>query len=267
MADTRRRLLNACFALMVAVARSLLRAGVSFREFDEVARAAFIRVASSDYGLRGRRTNASRVSAMTGISRKQVRLFRDKIKKYGLDARIELSPLGDLLHHWSTDTRLRDKRGGPMALPFSDGDISFESLVRERLGDLPANATRVELLRCGAISQDPDGLLHLERREVVPETSYEKLVSSVSFNLVGLASTIAFNSNPDRTGPGRIERFVQSPPLSTDEAKRMRDILRQRIVSFTRGLDDLFPTDAHLIAPGKRVGVGVYYYEEDGDAE
>ena len=249
---------------MVPIARFLLRAGVSFREFEDVARAAYVQVASTDYGLRGRWTNVSRVAAMTGISRKQVRALRESIQRYGNDARVHLSPLGDLLHCWSTDPAFRDMAGKPMLLRFAGDEPSFESLVRRRLADLPANAIKVELMRCGAISQADNGLLKLERREVVPGDFADKLISSLSFNLAGLASTIAFNSNPDRMGSGRIERFAQSGPLSSEDIRVIRDSIRMRIVSFTRELDDLFPStiDASM-ADQRRVGVGVYYYEED----
>jgi len=73
MSDTniRARLLHACYSFMVPVARFLLRSGISFTEFSEVTRMAFVEVASRDYGLRGTTTNVSRVAALPGISRKE----------------------------------------------------------------------------------------------------------------------------------------------------------------------------------------------------
>jgi Family of unknown function (DUF6502) len=258
----RSRTLAACHSFLVSVARFLLQSGISFREFDEVARAAFVQAATEDYGIRGRLTNTSRVSAMTGISRKQVRLIRETSSKFGLDPRADLSPLGDLLHRWYTDDDYRDASGVPRPLPFSGAETSFESLVRRYLGDLPANAIRVELVRYGAVIERSDGLLHAVRREIVPDSFDEKLISSIAFNLSGLASTIAFNSNPTRESAGRIERFVQSEILSQSEQAKMRAELRERIKAFTEQLDDLFSVGARTgIDPTGRVGVGVYYCE------
>jgi hypothetical protein len=142
--------------------------------------------------------------------------------------------------------------------------ISFEHLVRCCLGDIPAGAIRVELLKYGAIAVEPTGRLVARRREVVPDAFDEKLITSMSFNLRALASTIAFNSNPSRVGSGRIERFVQSTSLGPQAKSTLRTVLRQRIIAFTEEIDDLFsgrrggePDDRG------RVGLGVYYYEDD----
>src|SRR6516164_9982990 len=94
----RTRLLRACYSFLLPVARLLLRSGVSFTEFAEIARAAFVEIASNDYGIRGRQTNVSRVSAMTGIARKEVRRLRQIAGHYPDNPRVELSPLSDVLH-------------------------------------------------------------------------------------------------------------------------------------------------------------------------
>ena len=71
--NIQRQILDAFFVILRPIAKILLRCGIGFREFVEVAKAAFVDVASSDYGLRGRPTNISRVAVMTGLTRKEVR--------------------------------------------------------------------------------------------------------------------------------------------------------------------------------------------------
>ena len=196
----RSRLLRACYSFLVPVARFLLRSGIGFREFAEISRIAFVEVAGTDYGIRGRPTNISRVSAMTGIGRKEVKRVRELRDEYADDPRVELSPLSDLLHHWFTDPNYLDSKGKPKTLAYRSGSNSFTDLVKRCAGDLPAGAIKVELIRCGAVTKDADGYLRAQRRHLVPEAFDEKLMTSMTFGLRGLASTIAFNTNPRRTG-------------------------------------------------------------------
>ena len=140
------RLLRACHAFLAPVARLLLRAGVNFREFEDIAKLAFVATAIDEYGLRGRPTNNSRVSAMTGIPRKEVSRIRAERRVLEAEPRSELSPLGDVLHQWNTDPEYLDDRGCPLPIPADGTAPSFSELVRKCAGDLPPGAIRVELL-------------------------------------------------------------------------------------------------------------------------
>ncbi len=266
-ATTRTRLLRACFSFLVPVARFLLRNGISFSEFSEISRVAFVEVAGVDYGIRGRPTNISRVSAMTGIGRKEVRRLRQLKEKFQDDPRVELSPLSDVLQRWFTDPRYLSAAGKPKVLRYSSGRASFVRLVRESVGDLPAGAIKVELIRCGAVSEDSTRQLTARRRYVVPEGLDERLITSMVFGLRGLATTIAYNSSelaqsPD--DPGRIERFIESDPLTEIGITAFRRQLRKEITLFADGVDNLLSQGQRSTRPsGRRIGVGVYYYEDD----
>jgi hypothetical protein len=261
--STRTRLLRACYSFLVPVARFLLRNGVGFREFAEISRVAFVEVAGSDYGIRGRPTNISRVSAMTGIGRKEVRRIRQQRAEYVDDPRVDLSPLADVLQRWFTDPSYLNSSGNPKTLPFRNGQKTFTKLVKECAGDVPAGAIKVELIRCGAIAEDTAGKLTAKRRYVVPEGGDKRIVTSMAFGLRALASTIAHNV--DHSGElGRIERFIESDPLTESGIAGLRSEVRKRITAFADGIDDYFSA-AERSSPvtGRRVGVGIYFYEDD----
>ena len=77
----KKQILDAFFVVLRPIAKILLRYGIGFREFAEVAKSAFVDVASSDHGIRGRPTNISRVAVMTGLTRKEVRRIRNQIEE------------------------------------------------------------------------------------------------------------------------------------------------------------------------------------------
>lgn len=254
---------RACLSFMIPVARFLIRAGVSYRQFDDVVRVAFVRVASEDYGIRGRPTNISRVSAMTGIPRKDVKALRENATLAVFDRRTDLSPLADILHLWHTHPDLVDESGMPRSLSYHGDGWTFEKVVRQCAGDRPVGAFKAQLLRCGAIKVDDDGLMVPIRRHVVPKSFERKLVTSLSFGLHALASTVAHNTNPDRCGPGRIERFVESNPLPPEAIERLRPLLRSRVVSFSEAIDNIFAAESTAERSGqRRVGIGIYYHED-----
>src|SRR5690606_42106715 len=60
--------------------------------------------------------------------------------------------LADVLHRWHTHPDFLDPSGAPKTLQFQ-GENSFSDLVRVAAGDLPSNAVKVELIRCGAVDR------------------------------------------------------------------------------------------------------------------
>ena len=247
------------------IARALLANGISFKEFDGVCRQAFVGVASEEFGVRGRATNTSRISAMTGLSRKEVQRLRDPTEPNEKSTASVLSPLADLLHVWATGTSYADGQGQPASLSISgSGELSFESLVQECIGDVPPGAVRQELIRLGVVEQTPDGRLSLVRRTLIPLDVATRLESAFIYSLHGLAETIAHNVDP-RTPDHkrRFERYVESPPLSDPEIAELNSVLTELLTDVSERIDELLSrSSSHPAKPsGHRIGVGIFYSE------
>ena len=74
--ERRVRVLDALGRLLDPVVLLLLKSGITFREFSDLARTKFVQVATREFGIRGRPTNASRVAILTGLDRREVRKVR-----------------------------------------------------------------------------------------------------------------------------------------------------------------------------------------------
>jgi hypothetical protein len=151
--------------LLRPLARLFLRYGVSYREFCELSKAAFVGVASEDFGVHGRPTNASRIAAMTGLTRKEISRIRRKIESGESAQTDRQSPINEVLSAWCSADEFVDARGRPRTLPLKGKRASFESLVGQYAGDIPEGAMRKELQRIDAIELAdnkvrmlPDGL-------------------------------------------------------------------------------------------------------------
>lgn len=265
--ETQRQILSAFLVILRPIARILLRFGIGFREFSEIAKTAFVDVASSDYGLRGRPTNISRVAVMTGLTRKEVKRLRDKIERGEETVVIKATPLSEVLHRWYSESDYTDQHGRPKQLPFSGEGISFSSLVREFGGDIPPGALRTELKRVGAIREGEDGTLEIAKRTVMPSGLDERLVMALVHSAYPLLTTLAHNMNPDRTSDSwpQLTAFTQS--VRKTDMPRIRRISSARLGEVIEAFDDLFMAyetlnEAEQKSDDKNlVAVGVFYFE------
>ena len=65
-------LFAAVLRLLRPLVRILLRNGVSYRTFSDFAKWVYVDVARKEFGIEGRKQTTSRVSVITGLSRKEV---------------------------------------------------------------------------------------------------------------------------------------------------------------------------------------------------
>jgi len=260
--------LSALFAALRPIARLLMKAGVGYREFAEVAKCAFVDVSTSDFGLRGRPTNISRVAVMTGLTRKEVKRLRDKISAGTEVESTKVIPLSEIIHQWYSDADYLDERGKPRVLPFEGNDLSFAGLVKKYGGDIPPGAMRTELKRVKAIEENPDGALIVKRRHIRAVETEKLVESSLGTALLGLANTI--NHNVDKNEEHSwVERVASTTRIRNEDKPRVRRISRDRAEEFVTSIDDLFSAYETIYPEDpaesceSMVGVGVYYFEID----
>ena len=271
--DTQQKILGAFLVALRPIAKILLRFGIGFKEFSEIAKIAFVDVATSEYGLRGRPTNISRVAVMTGLTRKEVRRVREKIQSKEMTFAVKSTPLSVVLHRWHSESDYLDSSGRPGVLPFAGEGNSFSDLVKKFGGDIPPGAMRTELKRVGAVRENAEGDLEGVSRIFYPVEEQEKLTTAVIHALYPLASTIAHNVNPDREGPTWAQMNAYTQYIRKADITRLRRISFDRLSEIAESIDDLFIAyeslhEADSSEQDKNiVAVGVYYFEEqDGPA-
>lgn len=265
------RMLNAVYACLLPIARLLLRSGITYRQFDSIAKRAFVREAIGENDSRGRTTNTSRVAVKTGLSRKDVRRIRELLVDYRESGVGEIAdqsgPLARVLHTWHVDSKYTDESGRPRDLDFQDEEAGFCALVRAVAGDVPAGAVRAELKRAGAIVDLDSGSLRAVKRYYVPGSFDEKAITVMSGMLFPLAAGVAHNSNPNRAAEGFIQRFAFSDSLAASQVPEFRRWSRLEATKFIEAMDDwLAQHESSVPDPDaqderRTAGIGVFYYE------
>jgi len=266
------RVLSATGACLRPIARVLLRCGVSYRQFADMAKGAFIEEALSERDSRGRRANTSRVSVRTGISRKEVARYR--VLEEGVALHAETNRIG-LAHYsghaarvlqvWHSDSRFVGESGEPSDLPYSDESGSFVSLVKVAGGDVPPGAVKAELLAAGAVVELESGMLKALKRHFVPGSVDEKLVFGLTHILFPVLEGMARNTSGVAKEPW-VQRLAYSRRLLPSALPLFRHIARERCGDFVQSVDDwLVSHEADREVergPVMSVGVGVFYFED-----
>jgi Family of unknown function (DUF6502) len=254
------------YACLRPFARVMLRSGVTYRSFAEIAKTAFVHEAMLGRDAKGRITNASRVAVRTGLSRKEVRrvseltLVKDGPKSQAAD---HAGPPARVLHAWHFDKRFVGADGSPLDLCFEGESPSFTELVKAVGGDVPPGAVRAELLRAGAVQDLENGLLRPMKRYFVPGDFDEKAITVMSGMLFPFISGVDHNSNPARESAGFIQRIAYAR-LSPEDRETFRVWSRAEATRFIESIDDWLTAREIRVdesADDPISGVGVFYYE------
>lgn len=252
------------YACMRPLARVLMRFGITYKTFAEIAKLAFVHEALLESDTKGRATNASRVAVRTGLSRKEVRRVAEggQVPSGNSGPTDPGGPLARLLHAWHFDPRFLSDEGSPRDLAFDEGDPSFTDLVRSVAGDVPPGAVRAELLRGAAMVELDNGAFRPTKRYFIPSHFDEKAVTVMSAMLFPFLSGLEHNSNPERTVAGYIQRVAYAK-LRSEDRDEFRAWSRQQVTNFIESIDDwLSSRQLPLDSDGEPISaIGAFFYE------
>ncbi|MGI9222143.1 MAG: DUF6502 family protein, partial [Woeseiaceae bacterium] len=236
---TQQKIRSAIYLVLRPLARTLLRGGVGFREFAEIAKRAFVDVATKDYGLRGRPTNISRVAVMTGLTRKEVRRLRELDNDSSENLVARETPIAQVLHRWHTDNEFLSQNGEPKSLS-PNGEVgSFASLVKKYGGDVPPGAMRTELERIDAIEILDDDRLRPKKRIAYNIELNDRIVGGLTNILYPAALNLAHNVQLEDQKHWWSNLVAYSKHIKSSDRGRYMRISSDRIEEFAKSIDDM----------------------------
>ena len=253
------------------IAKIMLQCGIGYRAFAEVAKTAFVDVATREYGVRGRPTNMSRVAVMTGLTRKEVRRLRDESNSGHLSARQVVTPMALILHKWVSEPEFLDKEGRPADLPMEGDRSSFKSLVKRFGGDIPPGAIRTELKRVGCVKESKDGQLRLVKRAFRPSDVEDRVLNYLLKSVCPVLQNTAHNLDPTNRESEWPQYTVNTKSIRTSDLGRIKRITSDRCVDFVESFDDMFIAYEALHEQqgdgnGQNpIAISISYFEEHDD--
>ena len=260
-------ILIACATMMRPIARFLVRNGIGFREFSEIAKTAIVDVISQDYGIRGRQTNVSRVAVLAGLTRKEVARIRRKLKEDRGETSVSAGRPEQVLDAWYRLPAYLDANQEPRVIPFEGDEPSFRSLTYEVGGDIPPMAMLKELLAAGSVLRLASGELQAVSRVFIPDATDPESITQAGTAIRDLMTTINHNLFFGEPDGSRIERRVYGDQLSRDVARKFARLaesggeeLLQKLNRWLADQEDV--TTSVDDEPKYRAGLGVYFFEE-----
>lgn len=257
----------ACRQLLRPIVRLLLKAGMNWKEFADLSKTAFIEVATREFGIRGRPTNASKVALMTGINRHEVRRQQEQLAAAVQPVPTYLGAAQRVLSGWHQDPDYVAEGGEPRWLPESGPAPSFQDLCRRYAGDMPASALLREFRRVGAVAEAGEGLLRAAMRTYIQaRLDPEKIVRAGSV-LEDLGNTVVFDLTAPASARLRFERRAENASIDLRDVPEFQDFLEREGMAFLERVDQWLTERERNdpSAPGTRVrlGVGVYHLQDE----
>jgi hypothetical protein len=264
--DIAQALGEAARSILRPLVRVLLRNGVPYGAFAEMARRVYVEVAEEQFALPGKKQTVSRISTLTGLTRKEVTRIQAEPEAPEAGAERHNRP-ARVIGGWVRGRAYHDKRGRPADLPLEGEKGSFAALVREFSGDIPPRAIADELARVGAIEERPDGTLRLLTRAFIPRGDKAEQVSILGTDVADLIRSIDHNLTA-APGEAYFQRRVSYDNVPQEAVPALAKKLSRKAQACLESLDRILAASDRDRSPAikgsgrYRTGVGIYYFQE-----
>ena len=256
---------DALARLLAPLAALAVARGVPYAAIDEMLRVAFIGVASAAHAALPEHRRVSRISAATGLHRREVtRLMQTRAE--GAPRAVSPRSLASAVFaHWRADKRYRTRGGTPRTLPRTGPAPSFEALAHEVTRDVHPRTLLEELLRLKLAALDPqtDSVTLLEDA-FVPRGDAARMVGFLGANVGDHLQAAVDNVLGD--GQRHFEQAIFADGLSAASIEALRPLLTAHWHRMTEELvpvlekmiehDDRKPASAN-----RRVRLGLYGFD------
>ena len=257
-------LLTAYRRLLKPLVRILIRNGVTYGEFSEAAKLAYIDSICEDDFLAKDAQAPEHISALTGLSVVDVNVLLEKRSLPAVPLNTNLDQLVGLIHEWNTSPEFTGPYGIPLELKLegSKERPSFSDLVKRHFPSTGPKEVLNELLRNGALNETEPGwyrvLARAYRQEADSAESIEAFIRSVQTYIEVLDNNIRTDSQTDKMFEREVYTERGIKPENLPRFKRFFSGKAQQL------LEEIDNWIALLEPPEKdngiRTGLSIFHY-------
>lgn len=253
--------------LLYPLVRVMLRHGIPFNEFAELARMVYVKVGMREFQISGRKQTVSRVAVLTGLSRKEVL----RIQRLSESAEVVLTKaphrVERVISGWVRDPDFIDEDKAPAILPMLGDGATFEELVRRYSGDMTRRAVLDELLRTDIVECLDDDRVKLLKRAYIPGGGELEKLPILGSDVRDLVVTIDHNLSTSPEGAW-LQRTLAYDNLPEEYVQQLRKLVTEDGQKFLERWDsemaqhdqDVTPSDK--ASSRTRAVIGIYYLDE-----
>jgi hypothetical protein len=246
---------------------------VSFGTFADWVKWIYVDVAMKEFTIKGRKQSTSRVSVLTGLSRKEVKRLQGITRPDDSGRNEKYNRAARVISAWRREREFLDADGNPSTLSITGPWATFSEIVRRYSGDVPVRAILDELLRIGAVEQLDNGKISLLAKAYIPEINEADKLHILGTDVAYLITTIDHNLQSDSDGKSRLQRKVAYDNLPDEALETFRKMSTKRAQILLENLDKWLAKHDRDVNPsvqgtGRNIaGLGIYYFEEPYPAE
>lgn len=257
-----RTLAAAVLRVLKPLVRILLRNGMPYGVMADLVRRSYVAVAWHDFAPRGRKQTVSRVSALTGLTRKEVKRLVDHADAEEMPDQSRYSRATRVISGWLLDRQFHDSAGKPAVLPIDGSRKSFAELVRKYSGDIPVRAMQDMLAEAHSISVSGDKV-RLVKHAYVPASDSAEKIEILGTDVAELISTIDHNlvAVPGRL---RFQRKVACDNIDPAAVASLQGLASRKAQVLLESLDREFAKyeqNETAGTEGDYISLGIYFYE------
>jgi hypothetical protein len=260
----------AALSILRPLVRILLRNGIAFGSFAELAKKVYVDVAFEEFAPDTKKQTISRVSALTGLTRKEAKRLHELEHTDSHRSEQRYNRAVRVISGWVNDKEFHDALGQLASLPIEGAKASFSALVRKYSGDVPTQSMLSVLISASAIEKTGDRVRLIQRAYVPGKDPADKL-SILGTDTAELISTIDYNLVSSQKEL-RFQRKVSNHHIQTDAVPEFQVLSARKAQQLLEQFDAWL--SEHEVDSGKQgsdqghyVSLGIYYYESSKHEE
>lgn len=264
--DQRARVaLRTALAMLVPLARWLVKNGVPYASFAPALKTVFVEAARRELAGAGARITDSSLSVLSGVHRRDIRAFGQQ-PEHGTQPKTP-SVASQVFTRWVTDAEYRGPDRRPLALPKLGPAPSFDTLARRVSSDVHPRTLLAEMQRLELVEVEGE-TVRLAQTAFVPQHDFPERAGTFAANVADHIAAAAHNLGADE---GRfLEHAVFGSGLSERSVLELAETARELWVAafeqMVREATTRFESDRELKTEARmRMRFGAYFFSEPDD--
>lgn len=262
---------KAVATLIRPLVRILLRNGIAFSTFEEICKKIFVEVAHQEFAEPGKQPTVTRVSALTGLTRKETKRLLEIEDIHAIGTGERYNRAIRVISGWMNDPEFRTPDQQPACLPMEDANNSFTALVKKYSGDMTTVAM-LRLLEGAGNLEVKDQHAYLIKHAYIPSNDASDKIRILGTDAFELISCIDHNltSPPDDL---YFQRKVSNHQVSKSALPHFRQLVNQDaqtlLEKFDHWLSEQEESSIHESRQDEScyVSVGIFYFQNHNHRE
>ena len=259
MSTIHKTLNEALRKILSALIRTLLRNGMAYGEFDQIARKCFVDVAYQDFSSAQKKQTVSNVAILTGLNRKEVKKMHELGADRSTSGNKQYNRSIRVIGGWINDNEFLRADGTPNDLDL-EGEHSFSSLVRKYSGDMPVAAMQKALTKSANIAITAENKVRLLSHAYLPSddpveklsilgTDTQQLIETINHNITALPEDL------------RFQRKASNHQVAASSIPAIRQYIRRKGQAFLEEIDLYFSQHESQGEDTVELSVSIYSHE------